>query len=365
MNPPGPLIAEALSGSWRAAPPAAGLSSEEWTATAPALLRTGAGGLGWWRLRGSPLASSPFGAELRNAYRLHTVDGRHQELRLARALQIFAEAGIEPILAKGWAVARLYPHVGLRPYGDLDLHVSPEAHATALALLPECEREGLLVDLHRGVPKVERPWADVLARSGQVELGDTQVRVLGAEDHLALLCAHLLSHGAWRPLWLCDVALFVESPPADFDWDRLHGLPPREVEQVRLVVLLAHRLLSARLDRAPWGPDGRLPGWLPAATLRAWGRGDHYAFNLPIALTEANPRAFLEAVRVRWPNPIEATVRRRAPYNGFPRLPFQILDATVRGARALAESPRWIARRWRSDPDDGDDGDQDAPAVPA
>ncbi|MHB1193150.1 MAG: nucleotidyltransferase family protein [Longimicrobiales bacterium] len=348
MKAIGPLVAEALSGSWRTAPPAPALTPEEWERVAPALLRTGAGGLGWWRLRGSPCAASSPGPELRNAYRIHTVDGRHQELRLARALRLFADAGIEPILAKGWAVARLYPQVGLRPYGDLDLHVAPEAHRTALALLPECEREGLLVDLHRGVPHVGRPWGDILGRSGYVGLGETRVRVIGPEDHLALLCAHLLSHGAWRPLWLCDVGLFVESLPPGFDWAYLRRLPSREAEQVRLVVLLAHRLLGARLDATPWSANDPIPGWLPTATLRAWGRGGHYLLTTPIALTEARPGAFLESIRVRWPNAIEATVRWRAPYNAFPRLPFQIVDATVRAAQALAGAPRWIARRMRA-----------------
>jgi len=29
--------------------------------------------------------------------------------------------GVEPILGKGWAIARLYPERGMRPYGDIDL----------------------------------------------------------------------------------------------------------------------------------------------------------------------------------------------------------------------------------------------------
>lgn len=319
---------------------------------APALHRTGAGGLGWWKLRGSPLSSTPVALELRNAYRLHTLDARRQEQRLAQALHLFASAGIEPVLAKGWAVARLYPRGGLRPYGDLDLHVAPDEHDVARSLLPTCERDGLLVDLHRGVPRVGRPWADILDRSVHADLGTTRVRVLGPEDHLALLCAHLLSHGAWRPLWLCDVAVVIEELPLDFDWDHLLGLPSREAEQVRLVVLVAHRLLGAGLDATPWRPDGRVPGWLPTATLRAWERGGHYSLTTRIALTEAAPSAILEAVRVRWPNPIEATMRWRAPFNGAPRLPFQIVDATVRAARALVGSPPWLARRLRPDADD-------------
>lgn len=316
---------------------------------APGLLRTGAGGLGWWKLRASPLASSAVGLELRNAYRLHTVDGRHQELRLARAVRLFSGAGIEPVLAKGWAVARLYPHPGLRPYGDLDLHVAPETHADALALLPACEAEGLLVDLHRGVPGVGRPWRDILARSALADLGGTPVRVLGPEDHLALLCAHLLSHGAWRPLWLCDVALIVESLPEAFDWAHLRRLPAREAEQVRLVVLLAHRLLGADLSRTPWGPADPVPAWLPAAALGAWGRGGHYSLTTPIALADGGAGSFLERLRLRWPNPIEVTHRWRAPYNGLPRLPIQLLDVAVRAARALASAPRMYAGRLRSD----------------
>jgi hypothetical protein len=249
------------------------------------------------------------------------------------------------VLAKGWGVARLYPRSGLRPYGDLDLHVAPEAYGAAAALLRDHQSRELRVDLHPGVPRLGRPWSDVVARSVEVELGATRVRVLGPEDHLALLCGHLLFHGAWRPLWLCDVALILEGLPADFDWTYLRGLPPRQVEEVRLVAILAHRLLGACLDRMPPGADERVPTWLPAATLAAWGRGGHYSLTTRIALTEADPRRFLEAVRIRWPNPIEATVRWRAPYNDFPRLPYQTLDAAVRGTRALWEAPGVLARR--------------------
>jgi hypothetical protein len=50
-----------------------------------------------------------------------------------------------------------------------------------------------------------------------VELNGAKIRILGAEDHLRLLCLHLLKHGAWRPLWLCDVAAALESRPSSFD----------------------------------------------------------------------------------------------------------------------------------------------------
>jgi hypothetical protein len=168
---------------------------------------------------------------------------------------------------------------------------------------------------------------------------------LGAEDHLALLCVHFLSHGAWRPVWLCDVALFLEEIPPDFDWAHLRSLPPRQAEEVRVVAQLAHRLLGADLGRTPWSTDEVIPGWLAPAVLKAWERGGHYSLTTRIALAETHPRRFLESVRIRWPNPIEATVRWGAPYNDLPRLPYQLLDAAVRGAQAAVEAPPLLARR--------------------
>jgi hypothetical protein len=45
------------------------------------------------------------------------------------------------------------------------------------------------------------------------------------------------------------------------------------------------------------------------------------------------PSGLLSDLRNRWPNPIEATVNMEAPFNDFPRLPFQIGDCIARTAR--------------------------------
>ena len=52
------------------------------------------------------------------------------EVRLREVVTILHEAGIEVLVSKGWSIARLYPQAGLRPYGDLDLHVSQTVLAT-------------------------------------------------------------------------------------------------------------------------------------------------------------------------------------------------------------------------------------------
>ena len=341
----GLLVSRALSGSWRKSPPPPSLDRDELALAAAALLATGAGGAGWWGLRRSRLGDAPSALELKNAFRVQTIHARLHEHRLLRALEMFESEDIRPLVAKGWAIARLYPRIGLRPYGDLDLYVAPGRHGPAERVLAAHDHELLRVDLHRGFPHLGRPWEEIEERSEDVPLGTTRVGVPGPEDHLSLLCTHFLFHGAWRPLWLCDVALLIEELPPGFDWDYVMKLPAREAEQVRLVALLAHRVLGASLDRTPWSPKARVPRWLPEATLRAWGRGGHYSLTTRVALTELEARAVLRALRVRWPNPIEATVRWHAPFNAAPRLPLQLVDVAVRAGRALLASPPVIARR--------------------
>ncbi len=186
------------------------------------------------------------------------------------------------------------------------------------------------------MPLLDAPWSRIRERAEEAEVAGVPVRVLGAEDHLVLLCTHLFAHGAWRPTWLCDVGAFVEAPRDAFDWSRILTLPRRLGGQCRAGVLLAGRLLGANLEPTPWdGPGERLPGWLPRAVERAWGRGGHYSVTTRIGLEGHEPRKLLRAVRVRWPNEVEATFRWRAPLNAFPRLPFQVLDVLSRAGRLV------------------------------
>lgn len=228
----GALIAEALRGSWRSTPPDVQLTAGHLKLLNERLQATGAGGLAWWRIRDSALADSPAGVSLRDAFRIQSLHARLHEERICVALDVLASVGVEPAMIKGWVVARGYPQAGLRPYGDIDLLVAPEeldAAAAALARHAENTDRPLRVDLHSGVPGREGQWATVMERSETAHIGERAFRVLGPEDHLGLLCRHFLSHGAWRPLWLCDIALICESLPGDFDWTYLQAWPRRQV----------------------------------------------------------------------------------------------------------------------------------------
>jgi Uncharacterised nucleotidyltransferase len=191
---------------------------------APLLVGSGTAGLAWWRIRHSSLADTRAGQELRAAFRLQVLHDAMYEARLKAVVTDLHDAGVEPILLKGWTVGRLYPASGLRPSGDIDLHVAPDLYEAAERVLTSSRGTRYDVDLsHEESDLLYLSWHDALAHSQQVELGDTAVRVMGPEHHLVLLCMHFLKHGGWRPLWLCDIALALESRSSSFDWELCLG----------------------------------------------------------------------------------------------------------------------------------------------
>ena len=336
----GELIATVLAGSWRRSAPPLHISADALADIASHLIRLGVGGLAWRRLRASGASTCPAALELRQAYRLQTLEARLHERRVVQAVSLLRAAGVEPLLAKGWAAARLYPEPGLRPYGDIDLWVRPDQHPVAVAALAGPAGRCCRVDLHDRFAELELSWQEVYERSRLERLGEVQVRVLAAEDHLGLLCIHMLGHGAWRPVWLCDIAAAVESLPEDFDWARCLRGHPRHAQWITCAIGLARRLLRARCDGGP--PDRPLPRWLLAALLRQWGRHEHYMANPSMAFVLRHPAGTLKALRLRWPNPIQATVGVGGPFNSLPRLPFQIGECLVRTLRFARQLPNLI-----------------------
>ncbi|HVR70562.1 MAG TPA: nucleotidyltransferase family protein [Vicinamibacteria bacterium] len=330
----GARVAVVLAGSWRAAPPLLDVSARDLIDVAPLLLQTGAASLGWWKVRRSPVASCTAAKELHDAYRLFALQAVLHEQRVAKAFAALRAAGVEAILGKGWAIARQYPDPGLRPYGDVDLYVRPAQHAAAVAALEDPPREG--IDLHRGLAQLDdRPADEVFARSRVESLHGVEVRVFGAEDHIRLLALHMLRHGVLRPLWLCDVALALESRPPDFDWRVFASGSRRRLAWVRSAFALAHALLGARLDGVPM-PEGaaRPPRWLVPAVLRQWSAFvPPHGSRAPMAASLRHPAAFVRGLLLRWPNPVEATVGVGGPFNRMPRLPFQIGDCLLRTAQ--------------------------------
>ena len=350
----GRLVARVLSLAWRQSPGPTSVSEEELAEVSPLLLGSGAGALGWHRVRNSPLRSSTTGLELQQAYRHHTLEAAIHERDIKAVFASLRSSGIEPILVKGWSIARLYPEKGLRPYDDIDLAIPDDQFAAAEASIREHKCSVSTVDLHRGFEELD-PWGedDLFADSQLVKLGETEVRVLRPEDHLRVLCLHLLHHGAFRPLWLCDVAAAVESRSPDFDWDRCLGMNKRVADWVACTIGLAHELLGADVEASPVARRAKnLPRWLVPAVLKQWeapfalehGPAKHRA---PMATYLRHPAGLSRDVRNRWPDPIEATISLGGPFNDWPRLPFQLGNCVSRAVRFLLRAPA-LLREQRS-----------------
>lgn len=329
-------IADILSGSWRKSPPPAdslpALSSKD----SRILLKTGAAGLAWRRLRATVNTAGPELVRLHNAYRLKVLDAAVLERHTVRAFTYLQSKGIDPILVKGWAIARHYPEAGLRPYGDIDLIVRPQDYARTKSALQQPAALGLPIDLQQGCPDLERDRTleRIYARCKQVRLMNAEIRVLCPEDHLRLLCLHMLRHGAFRPLWLCDIALTMESLPQNFDWDYFLSGNKRRTDWVSCALGMAHAVLGAELGDWPVAARARnLPRWLIPALLKQWSAGEYYIIDTsPLKTYLFKPTEALRAIRLRWPNPIHATVELGTAFNGLPRFPYQVADSFRRAA---------------------------------
>lgn len=339
----GSLVAAALVGAWRREPPAGAPSEDELRRVAPLLEGSGSGALAWWKLRRTPLRESDAAQRFRESYRLQTLRAAVREGELESLFALLGAAGVDALLVKGWAAGRAYPEQGLRPTGDIDLYVRPSHCAAAREVLRSPEGRRFWVDLHEGFGELSESKAEELyTRSRLLRVGGSRVRVPGEEDHLRLLCLHLLRHGAWRPLWLCDVAAAVESRGEGFDWGLLLGGSRRRANWVMSALGLAHGLLGARVEGTPAARAAeRLPRWLVPAVLERWARP--YAteqaplrHRAPMRAYLRRPRGVLRDLRRRWPGPVEATVAAGGRFDSLPRWPFQLANCFTRAAHFLA-----------------------------
>src|SRR2546429_7543002 len=180
----GQSIADFLAGAWRNRQAMLDTSPAELELIATMLYDSGAAGLAWWRIRDSALKSTSTGDILHQAYRLQALQSAIREERTIAAFRLLRGAGIEPILIKGWAIARFYPHPTLRAYGDIDVFVNPAEYSAARQALDQTEAGSWWVDLHSHLSELgNRPWEELFSRSRIENLRETRVRVLCPEDN--------------------------------------------------------------------------------------------------------------------------------------------------------------------------------------
>ena len=243
-------------------------------------------------------------SDLRRDARLIAIESHRRQRDLLRVFAHLRSAGIEPILVKGWSVARSYACPERRPLGDLDLCVEPEALTRAVQAARELNLPANSVDLHAGVPDLcgER-WADLYARSQLAPLHGEGIRVLHPVDLFRLVCMHFVRHLGSRPLWLVDVAVLLESYRDMLAQEiaLIDGLPAGE--WLHQVAHLAHTLLGAR---SPWPPPREVPEWLAPSVLWLWG---HVGAMPPLREIVRTRAELADALRFRWWHPTRAVWR--------------------------------------------------------
>jgi Uncharacterised nucleotidyltransferase len=347
----GRVVAAALAGTWRRPPAPLEIPPDELDAIAPLLLAGGVGPLVYWRLRQGGYPRSAGAVELQRAYVREAAQAVRHQHDIKAVMALLRSAGVDPILVKGWAIARLYPETGLRPYSDIDLCVRPDQHAAAERVLKGAEGSAYPVDLHLGFDHLDdRTWDELNSRSQIVRLGDQDVRVLGLEDHIHILCVHLLRHGAWRPSWLCDIAVAVESRAADFDWDRCLGPDPLRADWVACTIGVTQPLLGVRLEDTPLAARvKRLPRWLAPAVLCRWdwcSAPEQYGVVLnALAGQVLKPAGLLDEIRFRCDHPIRATIHFKGAFDDSSRLRFVVALAVVQLPELGRQALRWLGRR--------------------
>ena len=345
----GILTARLLRGAWRPASGAPAIDQLDLAALTPALQWTGSAGLAWWRVRGTDLAATVAGCDLHKAYRSYAAESVLREHDLAQALKALTAAGVTPLLAKGWAVERLYPGSGLRRYDDIDFAVHPHQHSAAQRAVAHDYHGETDIDVALG------PWGelaghsfdDLMARAEEELFQGSRVRVLGREDHLRLLALHALKSGVRRPIWLSDIGVLMDRSGAELDWSRVLSGDPRLTDWTITGLRLAAVLAGASLDGAPPRVrEAALPRWVVRSALHQWGEPAGEVAPLLSWPVLRRPAAAREVWRRRWPNPIESTYLRYGEYGARPRLRHQcwcFITGSVRWS--LAARLRRLKRR--------------------
>jgi len=343
----GLLVATVLGGAWRSSDfPPVDISQHDLAEVTPLLCSSGVAALAWRRISNTHLRESSSAEVLHQTYRLQSLQTAIQAEQIERVFRMLRTASVDAILAKGWAASAFYTNRDLRPCGDIDIYVRPADFRIAQELFRRPDVTDYLVDLHSDFAEInDRSIQEIFARSVVVQLGQEEIRLLGPEDHLALLCIHLLKHGAWRPLWLCDIAAALESLPVTFDWNVFLGRDRKRTSWIACAVGLAHRLLGARIAQLPLKLEQtEIPEWLIRGVLEQWSSlfpAEHLPIQ-PAPLMANNLRTgrnIIKGVVERWPDPITATFNLGGQFNNAPRLPYQLADFIALATRYLYHLP--------------------------
>ncbi len=281
-------------------------------------------------------------------FRWYLLKKRSSEAAILSALGIFRENGIEPVLIKGWAAARNYPDGRSRFYGDIDLAVSSIDFPLAYRLIHQRGSGIKGVDLHNGLRHLDTlDWHTLISRSEVVEIESGAIRILAAEDHLRVLCAHWLTNGGESRERLWDIVYAIENRPPDFDWAKcLDVVSSNRRSWILATIGLAHKYLGLNIDSLPFSSElVDLPAWLTRSVQRSWSN-EIKLRGIDESITK--PALFLRQIGKRLPpNAIQATVNCEGNFDHGSRLPYQVRDIVGRSGPSIRRLMRAVSDHYR------------------
>jgi hypothetical protein len=250
---------------------------------------------------------------------------RLAEENIKSAFRLFRENGIEPVLIKGWAVAREYPEMYQRFFSDIDLSVAPDDYEKALQLVEGIEGGNLNIDLHCGLRHLDTLEWDRLFANSEVELIDeVPVRILRVEDHLRVLCVHWLTDGGAYKDRLLDIYYLLQNNADKFDWDAcFHAIDENRREWIIKTIALVHKYHPLDVSKLPFavGIDS-IPKWFTKALEKEWASETRLQ---PLHVYLNSRKELWKQLKKRFPpNAIQSTVLMNGKFDESPRLFYQL-----------------------------------------
>ncbi len=253
------------------------------------------------------------------------------EEKIKEAFKLFRENNIEPILIKGWAIAREYPKKHQRFYSDIDLCVSTELYKKCSELVLSEDARQFNIDLHNGLRHLDTvSFDDLFENSKLVLIDDVPIRVLRPEDHLRVLVVHWLTDGGAYKERLLDIYYLIENNKADFDWERCLGIVSQRRRQwICQTIGLVHRYYDLDVSELPIAEETKnIPVWLVKALEKEWSAD---VWLRPIHTILGDKKELWAQIKKRFPpNAIQATIDMEGSFDNRSRIYYQIGSVFVR-----------------------------------
>jgi hypothetical protein len=268
--------------------------------------------------------------------RWFSLQNKVHEARICEAFALFRQYEIEPILIKGWAIARLYPQTHLRTYTDIDLGVSSSDFEKAKDLLEDEDAKKLNIDLHNEFRHLDTVEWNLLVRDSQlVSLHGTDIRILSPEDHLRILCVHWLTDSGADKERLFDIHYSVANRPEGFDWPKcLDRAGSTRRRWIVSAIGLAHRYTGLSLEGLPFAGEGKtIPAWLVKSLEKEW----ELAVPLKGLYDSLHDwRFFVKQLKKRIPpNAVFSTIDCEGEFDDRSRAPYQVRSFLRRALPAI------------------------------